>query len=188
MTAPARSRTSLSRAARRLTFLLVLTGASLEATACVPRPRFMQPAASRDWPAAYLAAQAAADRGSYADADKLLADFASAHPNTAEARESGYWRAVYKLDPSNKDANPRDAIAALDRYLAAPGGTNRGEATTLRHIAGQLLSLDRALNQKPDEAAASTRDEEVKKLRDELQATKDELERIKRRLAAPKTP
>ena len=101
------------------------------------------------------------------------------------ALESGYWRAVYKLDPGNKDANTREAITGLDRYLAAPDGNHRGEATTLRRLAGQLLSLDRALNQKADEPA---RDEELKKLRDELQATKEELERIKRRLAAPKTP
>jgi outer membrane protein assembly factor BamD (BamD/ComL family) len=146
----------------------------------------MQPAAQREWPAAYLAAQAAAGRGAYGDADKLLADFATAHPNTPEAAESGYWRAVYKLDPVNKEANTREAIAALDKYLALPNGTHRGEATTLRHLATQVLSLDRALNQKPDETA--NRDEEVKKLRVELDSTKDELERIKRRLAAPKTP
>ena len=120
-------------------------------------------------------------------ADKTLAEFASAHPDTPQAIESGYWRAVYKLDPANKDANTREAITALDHYLAAPNGTHRGEASTLRRLAGQLLSLDRALSQKPDEQPA-TREEEVKKLRDELQATKDELERIKRRLAAPKTP
>jgi outer membrane protein assembly factor BamD (BamD/ComL family) len=159
---------------------------SLAATGCVHRPGFLQPAAQRDWPAAYLAAQTAADHGAYADADKTLADFAASHPGSPEAAESGYWRAVYKLDPANKDASTRDAIAALDKYLASsPDGTHRGEATTLRRIATQLLSLDRALTQKPDETAAS-RDEEVKKLKDELQATKDELERIKRRLAAPK--
>lgn len=188
MNARAGSGPTLRRTVRRLTLSIVLAGAALGAPACVHRPRFLQPAAMREWPGAYLAAQAAADRGAYGDADKLLADFATAHPRTPEAAETGYWRAVYKLDPSNKDANTREAIAALDRYLATPDGTHRGEATTLRHIAGQLLSLDRALNQKPDEAAASTRDEEVRKLRDELQATKDELERIKRRLAAPKTP
>ena len=170
---------------RRLTFAVV--AAALLATGCIHRPHFMLPAAEREWPAAYLAAQAAADRGAFGDADKTLAEFAASHPNTAEAVESGYWRAVYKLDPANKDASTRDAIAGFDRYLAAPGGAHRGEATTLRRIAVQLSSLDKALTaQKPDDAAAASRDEEVKKLKDELQATKDELERIKRRLAAPK--
>jgi len=180
------TRSSTSRGTvRRLT--LLASAAMLLAAGCIHRPKFMLPAAEREWPAAYLAAQAAADRGAFADADKTLADFAASHPNTPAALESGYWRAVYKLDPANKDASTREAIAGLDRYLAAPNGTHRGEATTLRRIAVQLSSLDRALAaQKPDDAAAASRDEEVKKLRDELQSTKDELERIKRRLAAPK--
>ncbi|HWE42337.1 MAG TPA: hypothetical protein VG432_07525 [Gemmatimonadaceae bacterium] len=156
------------------------------AAGCIRKPAFLRPAAERDWPAAYLAAQTAADRGAYAEADRTLADFASSHPGSAQATESGYWRAVYKLDPANKDASTRDAIAGLDRYLAAPDGTHRGEATTLRRIAVQLQSLDRALSATKADEGAAARDEEVKKLRDELQATKEELERIKRRLAAPK--
>ena len=164
---------------------------SLASAGCLSRPRFLQPEAQRSWPATYLSAQGAADRGAYDDADKVLADFAKSHPNTAQAAEAGYWRAVYKLDPANKGASTRDAISALDAYLASPSIDHRGEATTLRRIAAQLLSLDRALAQKPDEssaaaATAKSRDEEVQKLRDELQATKDELDRIKRRLAAPK--
>ena len=171
---------------RRLT-LGALVAVALAGGGCVHRPPFLRPAAEREWPAAYLAAQSAADRGSFGEADKKLADFAAAHPNSTAATESGYWRAVYKLDPANKEANTREAITGLDRYLAAPNGTHRGEATTLRRLAAQLVSLDKALSQKPDDSGA-TRDEEVKKLRDELQETKDELERIKRRLAAPKTP
>ena len=164
---------------------------SLASGACLSRPRFLQPEAQRSWPATYLSAQGAADRGAYDDADKALADFAKSHPNTAQAAEAGYWRAVYKLDPANKGASTREAITALDAYLASANIDHRGEATTLRRIAAQLLSLDRALAQKPDEspsaaATAKSRDEEVQKLRDELQATKDELDRIKRRLAAPK--
>ena len=164
---------------------------SLASGGCLSRPRFLQPEAQRSWPATYLSAQGAADRGAYDDADKVLADFAKSHPSTAQAAEAGYWRAVYKLDPANKGASTRDAIAGLDAYLASANIDHRGEATTLRHLATQLLSLDRALAQKPDEASSAaatvkSRDEEVQKLRDELQATKDELERIKRRLAAPK--
>jgi hypothetical protein len=172
------------RIARCLT-LFAFAALSLGVGGCVHRPPFLRPAAERQWPAAYLAAQLAADRGAYADADKTLGDFAAAHPNTPQALESGYWRAVYKLDPANKEGNTRDAIAGLDKYLAAPNGTHRGEATTLRRVAGQLVALDRALAQKPDEASVA-REEELKKLRDELQQTKDELDRIKRRLAAPK--
>ncbi|HEX2781386.1 MAG TPA: hypothetical protein VHM30_17925 [Gemmatimonadaceae bacterium] len=173
----------MRRCAATLVALLALVGA-----ACVRRPHFLLPEAQRSWPATYLSAQGAADRGAYDDADKVLADFAKGHPNTAQAAEAGYWRAVYKLDPGNKAANTRDAIVGLDAYLASTNIDHRGEATTLRRLATQLMSLDRALAQKPDEppVAAKSRDEEVQKLRDELQATKDELERIKRRLAAPK--
>lgn len=171
---------------RRLTRYALGAALSLAATACIHKPTFMRPAAERDWPAAYLAAQSAADRGAYGEADRTLAEFAASHPGSAQALESGYWRAVYKLDPANKEASTKDAIAGLDRYLATPDGTHRGEATTLRRIAVQLQSLDRALSTPKVDEASATRDEEVKKLRDELQATKEELERIKRRLAAPK--
>ena len=171
---------------RRLTLRALAVVLSLGVAGCIHKPPFMRPAAERDWPAAYLAAQTAADRGAFAEADKDLADFAASHANSPQALESGYWRAVYKLDPANKDASTKDAIAGLDRYLANPDGTHRGEATTLRRIAAQLQSLDRALSVPKTDETAATRDEEVKKLRDELQATKDELERIKRRLAAPK--
>ncbi|NUQ19339.1 MAG: hypothetical protein HOQ09_00075 [Gemmatimonadaceae bacterium] len=174
-----------ARRARRLPLAAVLL---LLASGCIHRPRFLQPEAERTWPATYLSAQGAADRGAYDDADRTLAEFARSHPNTAQAAEAGYWRAVYKLDPANKNASTRDAIAGLDGYLASTNVDHRGEASTLRRLATQLVSLDRALAQKPDEppVAAKSRDEEVQKLRDELQATKDELERIKRRLAAPK--
>jgi hypothetical protein len=181
-------RRGLAGTVRRLTLATTVALVAVAPAACLHKPRFMQPAAQREWPGAYIAAQAAADRGAYGDADKMLADFAASHANTPEALECGYWRAVYRLDPSNKDASTRDAIAGLDKYLTAPNGTHRGEATTLRHIAAQLLALDKALNQKADDSATTARDEEVKKLREELESTKDELERIKRRLAAPKTP
>jgi hypothetical protein len=157
------------------------------ASSCVHRPSFMQPAPARRWPGAYVSAQLAADQGRYDDADRILANFARDYAGTAEAQESGYWRAIYKLDPANKIANTRDALSGLDAYLAASrAGTHRGEATTIRRLAQQLVSLDRALSSKPPETHDKARDEEVQKLKDELQATKDELELIKRRLATPK--
>jgi hypothetical protein len=161
--------------------LLCLTVA---ASGCIHRPQFMQSAPTRRWPTVYVAAQLAADDGRYDDADRLLADFARSYPGSVEAQECTYWRAVYKLDPSNKGANTREALAGFDAYLTGSRtGTHRGEATTMKRLAQQLLSLDRALSSKPTD---KPRDEEVQKLRDELQATKDELELIKRRLSAPK--
>jgi hypothetical protein len=147
----------------------------------------MQPAATRHWPSVYVAAQLAADQGHYDQADRLLADFARDYPGTTEALESGYWRSVYKLDPENKAANTREALVGIVQYLAGSReGVHRGEATTLRRLALQLLSLDQALSSRPTETQGKARDEELQKLRDELQATKNELELIKRRLSAPK--
>ena len=166
---------------------IVVLCLTLAASACVHRPTFMQPAATRRWPQVYLAAQVAADQGRFADADQLLQTFVHDYQGSAEARECGYWRAVFLLDPANKAANTKDALAELDAYLAAsPDARHHGEATTLRRLAMQLLALDRALASQSSEARGKARDEEVQKLRDELQATRDELELIKRRLAAPK--
>src|SRR3954467_14146238 len=41
-------------------------------------------------------------------ADRLLAAFAESHAGTPEAIETGFWRAVFKLDPLNQTASPRD--------------------------------------------------------------------------------
>ena len=170
-----------------MTTRIALLCLTLTASGCIHRPSFMQPEPARRWPGVYLAAQLAADQGRYDDADRHLADFARTYPGTAEAQESGYWRAIYKLDPANKSANTRDALAGIDAYLSvARAGAHRGEATTIRRLAQQLVSLDRALSSKPTDTHDKARDEEVQKLKDELQATKDELELIKRRLAAPK--
>jgi hypothetical protein len=160
---------------------------ALLVSGCISRPRFMRPAAEREWSGAYASAQNAVVRGDYALADRILADFAREFPNSSEGIESGYWRAVFKLDPANSTASTREAVSGLDAYLArSRNGLHRGEATTLRRLAQQLLALDRALVARESPAPEASRDEEVRKLREELQATKDELERIKRRLAAPK--
>jgi TolA-binding protein len=145
----------------------------------------------------------------YGIADKLLADFALQHPATPEGAEASYWRALYKLDPANQTATPRDAAALLDAYLAdATTAEHRAEATTLRRIA---TSLDRSAVASTAPATASptpttttgtqapaapgapaatpndrARDEELQRLRDELAKANAELDRIRRRLAQPK--
>ena len=172
---------------RGLRALMLLAAVASLANGCISRPRFLRSGSERAWAGAYESARGAAERGEYARADQILADFGRAYPDAAEGIESVYWRAVYKLDPANPAANTRDALAGLDAYLArSRNALHRGEATTLRRLAQQLLALDRALVAKDAPASDAPRDEEVRKLREELQATKDELERIKRRLAAPK--
>jgi hypothetical protein len=126
-------------------------------------------------------------------ADKLLADFAERHPNTVEAYETAFWRALYKLDPTNQTGTPREAIALLDSYLnASLTAPHRAAATTLRRIA-VLLDRSGAVAASPgpnappgSKADDKTRDEELARLKDELAKANAELERVKRRVAAPK--
>lgn len=120
--------------------------------------------------------------------------------NTETATDSLYWRAVSNLDPSNKKGTLDSAIVYLDAYLASKGKlTHSTEATVLRSLARnaqQLARLDAALqqaranadNRRPDDTKA--RDEEsvkeIERLKNELAKANEELERIKKRLAAPK--
>ena len=132
-------------------------------------------------------------------ADRLLAGYAESHPNTAEAVETGFWRALFMLDGANETAGPRDALVLLDQYLATvPPAAHRAAATSLRRIA---VALDRpatvtvqaapaapGARTEPKPAAKAEekpRDEEVQRLKEELAKANAELERIKKRLSQP---
>jgi hypothetical protein len=169
------------------------------------------PPSSRAWPPALSLAQAYAARGEFAAADSALAEFAARYPGTPEALETAYWRAVYRLDPSNRDLSVESSMALLDAYLADTRPHQHGaEARTLRRIAGELDRLNRlagnALAQQAKDATStpSTRvgaaeprpegtrtapdtaaQDEIRRLRDELAKANAELERIRRRLAQP---
>ena len=168
------------------------------------------PRADRAWPATLAIAQAYAGRGEFGAADSALTGFAARYPGSEEALESAYWRAVYKLDPSNRDLSLETAIASLDTYLAdTRPHQHTSEARTLRRIAGELDRLNRlagnALAQQikdvsaapaaraaneprtdaPKPAADSAAQDEIKRLREELAKANAELERIRRRLAQP---
>jgi len=169
------------------------------------------PPADRAWPPTLSLAQAYAARGEFATADSALSTFAERYPGSSEALESTYWRAVYRLDPSNRDLSIGGAIGSLDSYLAdTRPHQHTAEARTLRRIAGELDRLNRlagnALAQqirdvnaapsttvgsnetrpdapKPSPDAAAQ--DEIKRLKDELAKANAELERIRRRLAQP---
>jgi hypothetical protein len=132
-----------------------------------------------------IAAQSDVDQGRYGEADKSLSDFAVEYARSSAALESTYWRAVFMLDPANTAATPRDAGVLLERYLMsnAPLG-HRAEATVLQRLVRSLTAPREA----PPRAADGTRDAEIKALKDELEQTKAELERIKKRLASPPPP
>jgi hypothetical protein len=168
---------------------------------CAPAVQMNQRhvSAAREWPTTVVSAQNAVAGGRYADAERMLANFARRYPGALEARETYYWRALFLLDPANHNQDASAAVRDLDAYLA-DGSTapHRAEAQTLRRIAIVLDSLDRSA-----ELAASTTDTlstpspemlarmhqlqtENQRLKAQLEKNTKELERIKKRLAAPK--
>lgn len=139
--------------------------------------------ASVAWPVILIAAQSDVDRGQHADAERALREFAAEYARSPEALESTYWRAVFMLDPTNTTATPRDAGALLDRYLASNAPlAHRAEATVLQRVAKSLATPRDA---GPARASDPAREADMKALKDELEQTKAELERIKKRLAPP---
>ena len=182
----------------------------------VHRPWFMEPTVERDWDNELLLARVRAAEGKFAAADTILARFATEHPNTRQASETAYWRALFDLDPSNHGASFPSAISSLDAYLSESGPREHAaEAATLRRIAGHMDELNKlaatALAEARDTSAATkvtatdiraevkppvagdvglptAADLEIKRLKDELAKANAELERIRRRLAQPPPP
>jgi hypothetical protein len=153
--------------------------------------------ATRDWPTVLASAQQAADDGRYDAAERELQLFAERNPGTPQARESAYWRSMFLLDPANGGGNPAAALEQIERYLAdsATFTPHRGEALLLRRLAAQLDSLRRSTTEvasasartAADAATSKERETELEKqnqtLKEQLEKTTAELERIKKRLA-----
>jgi hypothetical protein len=140
--------------------------------------------AATAWPSVLVSAQRDIDNRRHAEADRSLRDFAMLYPQSPEAVESHFWRAVVMLDPAGTVGTPREATALLDRYLETRTPlVNRAEAQVLQRLA-RVLAAPRDSGPS-GRAADPTRDAEVKALKDELEQTKAELERIKKRLAPP---
>jgi len=139
------------------------------------------------WATTLVAAQRDAERGRYAEADRTLREFADRAGRSADAAEALYWRAVFMLDPASPAGSIREAAGLLGRYLGADVPlTHRSEAVVLQRVATALGSMREGA---PGRSAASevVREAEMKTLKDELEQTKAELERIKKRLAPPPT-
>ena len=144
--------------------------------------------AESPWVGTLAAAQAAVDSGRFATADSILAAFERSEPDSPDAGESTFWRAMLRADPRNPAFAPADARAALDAYLATPNPRRRTEATVMLRMLALSDSI-RALHtaqRSATEARDRAREEEMQKLRDDLQRTQAELDRIKRRLGNPK--
>jgi hypothetical protein len=198
---------------RRAFALLTIVLLSLN-TGCVTlrTPGFATPAPERNWPATLATAKSEALEGRFNRADSVLATFALNYEGSSEALETAYWRAIFKMDPTNPDASLPAALRSLDAYL----GDHRPrqhviEAAAIRRVAGQLDAANKAaaeaLAQAKDATSnaatakaqaadanaraeaksdgAQSADNEIKRLKDELAKANAELERIRKRLAAP---
>jgi hypothetical protein len=170
--------------------------------ACITGRATVQRAdASRSWPSLLAQAEAAANTRRYADADRLLADFALRYPDTDEAIETAYWRGVLRLDPAARDLTTPSPAAWFDAYLKNEGTlSHRLEAQTLQRLVSRLDTLATAAGVPAASATASqsaagdrgaeskAKDAEIQKLKEELAKVNDELERIKRRLTQSTKP
>ena len=143
-------------------------------------------AAEPPWRATLEAVRAAADAGQFAKADSILLAFDRAEPESPDANESAFWRAMLRADPRNPAFAPGEARAAMEGYLANPNARRRVEASVmLRMLAlSDSLWVVQASLRSASEARDRARDEELQKLRDDLQRTQAEMDRIKRRLGA----
>lgn len=172
-----------------LALVVFLAGSGCLPTRNAPQPA--APTAQSEWPAVYARAITDANESRTGAADRGLAEFAQRFPGSAEASEVTYWRALLRLDPGNAAA-VRESITMLDSYIAsAPAGTHRTEAGVLRRLAlaleqrnAAIAAIPPAPTVRPEDKA---RDEELARLRDELSKANAELERIRRRLARPRS-
>jgi hypothetical protein len=175
---------------RALAALLPLLAACLtkHAPPAVPAPPVPEPSVPTvsPWPAIFTSARRAADAGRYAEADRILGEFAVQHARSPDGAEADFWRALFRSDPANADATIREQLAAFDTYLiGGPSLPRYAEALILRRMveaidsARTLVVAVRATV----EARERAKNDEVKRLSDELEKAVAEMERIRRRLA-----
>jgi cell division protein ZapA (FtsZ GTPase activity inhibitor) len=170
------------------------------------------PVPNDDWQPTLQMAEYYASKGEYDNADSSLARFGARFAGTPDALETVYWRALYKADPANHTSSLAAATALLDVYLAdLRPRSHVAEATVLRRLVGALDGLEKAAanaSAQAKDAIAQTKDakatadkaaananadvnatqnanDEIKRLKEELAKANAELDRIKKRLAAP---
>ena len=154
----------------------------------------LAPTPQTEYPALLAQASQEASAGRFNTADRLLTDFSAHYPASGEAVESMYWRALYKLDPSNANGSMREAAVLLDSYLTSANAAHRAEALTMRRIVTAVEARAAARTEvgpKPvadAPVADKAKDDEIARLKDELAKTTAELDRIKKRLAQPTKP
>lgn len=148
------------------------------------------PALQAKWAATLSGVKADVASARYAAADSSISAFLDAHPGTTQSADALFWRAVLKLDPANSTGSAREALVAVDAYLA--GGTalpNFELAQVLRRTASAIESAQRPLPEPvrttisvPDSSERARSAEEILRLKTELEKVQTELDRIKKRI------
>jgi hypothetical protein len=185
------------------TFGIMVSALALGACAQLP---LATPNVQSDWDRTLYYARKDVEAGNYFAADRLLDEYVRVHPDSREAKEIAFWKAVYTLDPANERGSLAGGIAALDQYLASTDttGVYRNEAVVLRRTAaaaqgaragsgtGPPAGLPSTPGSDTSVVVTGTREEEIAALKDQLAKTKEELakvsaelDRIKKRLANP---
>lgn len=169
----------------RMALLLLLVACTSQPVQIPPPPPPTPLPRISPWPGILVRAQRLAERGQYEEADEVLAQFAVEHPATPEGAEADFWRALFKADPANAAVNVREQLAALDTYLSGgPEMPRYVEAQVLRRLVEAVdstRSVVVAVRAAAD-ARVDAKNDEVKRLSDEVEKTLAELERIRRRL------
>lgn len=173
--------------------IAVLIASAAILAACSQGSKPAGPPAPEDgFAAAVSAADKRVEAGDYAGADRILADYALKNKNTDNGMEIAFFRALYMIDPNNKNASMAEGVRALDIYLNTSHTKRyRPEALVLRRTAQSVLVLrsNAALttrSSKSDTVYVS-REAEIAELKDLLAKANAELDRIKKRLANPKS-
>jgi hypothetical protein len=176
---------------------LAVAGFAL-AAACVSAPDAdtapPPPPPKSEWQSTRETAQRLTLDGRYAEADSLLRAFerraaAAETVSSGELAESRFHRMLLRVDPSNPVFSTDSAMAAIDQYLSGGSGQARyQEALVLRRLTGELGRMQNLPPPQPivlgDTVLLRQRTEEAARLRDSLERTSAELERIRRRLRA----
>ncbi len=174
-----------------------LASLALALAGCATAVHRTMPQAAGEWIYVLGSAKEAASEGRYSDADRVLQDFMLAYAGAPEAREAAYWRALLTLDPANRGGDTRNAEKQLDEYLSDTASTlHRAEALTLSRLAAAIDSLGRRhrISISSSDAARAEQAEradqreaelqkEIQRLKEQLEKTTAELERIKKRLS-----
>jgi hypothetical protein len=118
-------------------------------------------------------------KGDFARADSVLSRFAAVHDGTCEAAESGFVRALLRLYPPGGRERLLEAISMLDSF-AASTCLSPSRATEVALVRSYALAIT-----KQAIVSDSTALDEVRKLKEQLDAARKELERLRLRVIPP---